>query len=104
MPPVNAETLHNLLRAMQTYIESRVAKDSRLPPDQRESNHEDEARNQLCKAFAELVDARIEGRLTDEHWESWDEMQREQLEQNRQNLSFINSLVKLIDKLKQQSL
>jgi len=103
MRPVNAETLHNLLTAMQTYIESRVAKEPRLAPDQEESN-EDEQRIQMCEALAELVDSRIEGRLTDELWESWDEMQREQLGDNRQNLSFINSLIKLIDKVKQQSL
>jgi hypothetical protein len=100
MPPVNAETLHNLLTAMQTDIESRVANDSGLPSDQRKSN-EDEPRNQMGKAFAERVDSRIEGRLTDEFCKSWDEMQREQLEDNRQNLSFMNSLIKLIDKLKQ---
>jgi hypothetical protein len=102
MRPVNAETLHNLLTAMQTYIESRVAEEPRLPSDQRKSN-EDEQRIQMCEAFAELVDSRIEARLTDELWESWDEMQREQLEDNRQRLSFMNSLIKLIDKLKQRS-
>jgi hypothetical protein len=96
MHPVNAEALNRVLTAMQAYIQWR----SQLPPDQQKLN-EAEPRIQMCETFAELVDSRIEGRLTDELWESWDERQREQMEQNRQNLSFMNSLIKLIDKLKQ---
>jgi hypothetical protein len=102
MQSENAETISNVFTTIQAYIERRVAKESQLTPEQKKSIENDE-RVKMCEAFAELVDSRIEGRLTDQLWESWDEMQREQMEDNRQNLSFMNSLIKLIDRLKQQS-
>jgi hypothetical protein len=102
MQSENAETISNVFTTMQAYIERRVTKEPQLPPEQKKSIENDE-RVKMCEAFAELVDSRIEGRLTDELWESWDEMQREQMEDNRQNLSFMNSLIKLIDRFKQQS-
>jgi hypothetical protein len=102
MPPVNEETLNHVLTAMQAYIERKVANDPLLSPDQKKPIENNE-RIAMCEAFAELVDSRMEGRLTDELWESWDEMQREQMEDNRPNLTFVNSLIKLVDRLKQQS-
>jgi hypothetical protein len=96
------EKINALPVAIEAYVQRKVATDPKLPAGQNKSL-QDEERREMCHAFAELVDSRIEGRLTDELWESWDEMQREQMEHNRQNLSFMNSLIKLIDKLKQQS-